>query len=171
MKKKLLVGSCLVAFGLVVAPKAVSATERETLPPTGIRPRVSVLKQEITLKSGDIQRIYFDGIVDKENFASKLLVKIKPQNPENDYFGVSHYVYTNDILLNDFVSNTNSIFEYKWSPMTDESYKDKVKYGARQYISINNYSLVPIKFTIGYTTGIHMKSNPCLDYSDINFNL
>ncbi|MBO0439588.1 hypothetical protein [Candidatus Enterococcus ikei] len=171
-RKSLLIASCLVGVGLFSGAKTAEATDgMESLPKTHINPRVSVLRRELTIASGDRMTVSVDGIVNKEKFASKLLVKIKPENPNKDFFGVTQHTYINGLVLNDFVFNGNSIIEHKWSPFTDESYKDVEKYGANQRITITNYSLVPLKFTIGYATGIHFKSNGCVDYSDIDFDL
>ncbi|MGX7243992.1 hypothetical protein ACWOC1_04015 [Enterococcus quebecensis] len=161
MKKKLLAAGCLVAFGLLLnGLSAVTASAKENVGlVSGPMTRATVVRQVFTLGSGDYNYIRIS-TTNKANFASKVLVKVKAENPNNDYFGLHHNGKKDEVIF-----TSNSVEEYKFSAATNSSQNQT------EYIYISNYSAVPIKFTIGYTMGIHMKSIPCIDYSDIDFNL
>lgn len=161
MKKRLFVSGSLVVFGLflnVFSPVTASAEENVSLikSPTT---RSTVVRREVTLNSG--QSTYLSFVTtNKAKFASKVLFKVKADNPNNDYFGLEHYKKNDELLF-----NSKSVEEYKFSAAANNSETET------EYIYLYNYSAVPMKFTIGYTMGIHMKSIPCIDYSDIDFEL
>lgn len=148
-------------FGLLLnalSPIVASAEENVSLierPTT----RATVVRKEFTLKNGQSESFTFT-TRNKANFASKVLFKVKADNPNNDYFGLDHPNKSDELIF-----TSNSVEEYKFSAAANKSFVES------ETIYIYNYSAVPIKFTIGYTLGIHMKSNPCIDYSDIDFEL
>jgi hypothetical protein len=164
MKKKFLLSGSLIVFGMLLTTVfSVGAfAEESVLPLSGPMTRATVVKQEFTLSSGAGRTIYIN-TTNKTKFASKILFKIAATNPNNDYFGLKHFVKGNDELL----FNNSATNVYKYFPSAEAALTDNKS----EQFYIQNYSVVPMKFTIGYTTGIHMKSNPCIDYSDIEFDL
>lgn len=131
MKKKLFVSSSLVVFGLLLnslSAVVVLAEENvsQVLTPTT---RATVVRQEFTLKSGEYKLITIN-TTNKPKFSSKVLLKIKAENPNNDYFGLEHSGKGDELLFND--SSTNV---YKYSSATDEAVEDKVSNGSMYKIT------------------------------------
>ncbi|MGX7245256.1 hypothetical protein ACWOC1_10405 [Enterococcus quebecensis] len=170
LKKSLFVASSLVVFGLFVGMNSVNAESAELNgEKINLNGRATVVVREVTLISGQLYNIDV-GSINSSDFATKILFKYSSENPENDYFVFKHDRYLNGVktVTTSMSNNNNTVNEYKYSPASDLNYPVAT---ATERFTIINYSVKPKKFKIGITSGMHMKQNVCIDYSDIDFNL
>ncbi|MGX7244253.1 hypothetical protein ACWOC1_05330 [Enterococcus quebecensis] len=166
-KKSLLVASCLVVVGLFIGTKTADAEESVTRPTT----RATIVRHQLTLRPLE-SRIFYLESANQTKFATKVIFKIKPNNKNNDYYNLEHYgSYRNEIFQRkDLMLNDDKEITLKWSPANDDALKDVITKGRENFL-ITNYSPVTMYYNIAYTSGLHFKTNGCVDYSDIDFNL
>ncbi|ALS00323.1 hypothetical protein ATZ33_02700 [Enterococcus silesiacus] len=166
-KKSLLVASCMVAVGVFVGTKTANADESVMRPTT----RATIVRHKLVLSPLE-SRVFYLESTNQTKFATKVLFKVKPNNKNNDYYNLEHYgSYGNEIFQKeDLMLNDDKEITLKSSPATDDALKDVITKGRENY-RITNYSPVTMYYNIAYTSGLHFKTNGCVDYSDIDFNL
>lgn len=163
MKKKLLVTTCLIVLGLFVAPKIASA--EDTYATTRSTPAV----REVSLNSGQSTE-FIVGAIDSEEICSKYVVKVNVESNDKESFAISRLIDFHGLpwkyLTTAYYDNKATLF----ASGLDYTYPKGFKQG-KEIIRITNYSSVPLKYKVGISSGLHVKSQECVDYSNIDFNL
>ncbi|MGX7244257.1 hypothetical protein ACWOC1_05350 [Enterococcus quebecensis] len=169
MKKTLLVASCLVTVGLFAMPEGVSANEVDS-PSISLSPQVRALAdiREVTLKPGEYME-YNVGGFSSVALGSKFTVKFKIDSNEPETVVVDRFGnYQNQ-------HRYSSYFEYgTHGTINFNNLEDNLpSYNllGKERIRVMNASATTLNFTIGLSSGIHQKSQECVDYSNIDFNL
>ncbi|EOL45805.1 hypothetical protein [Enterococcus caccae] len=168
-KKSLLIGSCLVVVGMFGIANAAEAEEQAPEALSFSVTRALPLIKEAELKSGQFVEFNVGGF-SSEQLASKFKVKFKLDTCEPETIVVDRFGY-----YDGHMRRFSSFVEYGTHGTIIFSVNDDFPGGTNhlgnERIRVMNASATTLKIKVGLTSGIHVKSQEVIDYSDIDFNL
>lgn len=170
MKKLLLSLGCLLVLGLVASPEKSAAeeivqpVEATSFNFSGLT-RGAPLYREVTIASGSAYNLEV-GALKNDNFVSKYVIKFKVESNQKESILYSEFDNTAGWVLN----NRNYYFTNEEKAVYKTTLEDS-KVGNRKLFQLINYSANPVKVKFAVSSALHLTAIPCVDYSDIDFDL
>ncbi|MEI5994804.1 hypothetical protein [Candidatus Enterococcus mansonii] len=168
-KKSLVFASCLVAVGMFGVANAAEAEEQIPDALNYSITRALPLIQEAELKTGEFVEFNVGGF-SSQQLASKFKVKFKIDSCEPEAIVVDRFG-----LYDNVHNRYNSFMEYGTNGTIDftvqHNFPGSANYVGKERIRVMNASVTTLKIKVGLTSGVHVKSQEVIDYSDIDFNL
>ncbi|MBO0440079.1 hypothetical protein [Candidatus Enterococcus ikei] len=172
MKKSLFVASCLVIFVFFGGASSVSAEEAteylDLQSPSSLLRGAPAVKKQL-LRSGESMSIKVGGMRSNSIF-SKYVVKFFVDSIDkesiyvarrSDYAGVPQKYHEKIYYTNGMVTMFDSLI--------DDEIRGPAS-GSETFL-VTNYSAESVSVKLGVSSGLHLRSNPCIDFKEIDFDL
>lgn len=171
MKMKLLVAGSLIALGVFAGNDVGNAEVISVSPSNYLSTRALPNIQEVTLKSGEFLEFNAGGFY-SDALVSKFVVKFKLDTCEPETIVVDRVGYYPRINQNRYSSYV-AYGAYGTVTFTNlgDNLSTRNNFISKESIKIINASATTVNLKIGLSSGIHVRSQEIVDYSDINFDL
>lgn len=169
LKKNLILASCMVVVGVIGIANIAEAEEQIPEVLNYSVTRALPLIKEVELKSGEFVEFNVGGF-SSDQLASKFKVKYKLDTCEPETIVVDRFG-----LYDGHHHRYSSFFDYGTQGTIDFSVSDDFPRGinhvGKERIRVMNVSTSTLKMKVGLASGIYVKSQEVIDYSDLEFNL